>query len=587
MKHSTELHLGQILVNDGKLDPDDLEMALREHRKTEERIGEILIKMNLVSVEDVLKAVAFQLSMPYVKLSEIKIPKEVIEKIPAKLVTHYNLIPVELNDGILRVAISDPLDIHTLDDLRMMLKMEVEPVVSAPKEILDAIRNYYGIGAETVEEMMSEGQGNVSLEVEAKEIEDIDEMAEDASIVRFVNQIVSEAFHDRATDIHIEPLEKELRIRYRIDGVLYEAAIPPAIRRFQSAIISRVKIMADMNIAERRLPQDGKIKIKMGETDYDLRVSAVPTPYGESIAIRILSRDSELCTLDRLGFDEEHIRTLRELIKKPHGIILITGPTGSGKSTTLYAALSEINSVDKKIITIEDPIEYRIAGVMQIQVVPPIGLTFARILRNLLRQDPDVMMVGEIRDQETAEITIRTALTGHLVFSTIHTNDACGAVTRLLDMGIEPFLVSSSVEGLIAQRLVRVLCPECKASYTPREELIERMNTRHEDITDATFYRPVGCEACRYTGYKGRTAVYELVKMNESFRRLVVDREPANVLRREAIKSGMKPIRLDGWHKVKNGITTIDEVMRVTMEDEFDYYEEMLEEEQKGKKNPK
>ncbi|MCX7000086.1 MAG: GspE/PulE family protein, partial [Candidatus Sumerlaeota bacterium] len=280
-----------------------------------------------------------------------------------------------------------------------------------------------------------------------------------------------------------------------------------------------------------------------------------------------------------------HIRTLRELIKKPHGIILITGPTGSGKSTTLYAALSEINSVDKKIITIEDPIEYRIAGVMQIQVVPPIGLTFARILRNLLRQDPDVMMVGEIRDQETAEITIRTALTGHLVFSTIHTNDACGAVTRLLDMGIEPFLVSSSVEGLIAQRLVRVLCPECKASYNPREELIERMNTRHEDISDATFYRPVGCETCRYTGYKGRTAVYELVKMNESFRRLVVDREPANVLRREAIMGGMKPIRLDGWHKVKKGITTIDEVMRVTMEDEFDYYEEVLKEEQKGKKN--
>lgn len=572
MKHSTELHLGQILVNNGKLDPDDLEMALREHRKTGERIGEILVKMNLVSVEDVLKGVAFQLAMPYIKLSEIKIPKEIIERIPAKLATHYNLIPVEMTDGILRVAVSDPLDIHTLDDLRMMLKVEVEPIVSAPKEIEDAIRKYYGIGAETVEEMMDEGSGSQSVEVESHDIEDIDEMAEDASIVRFVNQIISEAFRDRATDIHIEPLEKELRIRYRIDGVLYEAAIPPAIRRFQNAIISRVKIMADMNIAERRLPQDGKIKVKMGETDYDLRVSSVPTPYGESIAIRILSRDSELCTLDKLGFDPDHIKILRELILKPHGIILITGPTGSGKSTTLYAALSEINSVDKKIITIEDPIEYRISGVTQIQVVPQIGLTFARILRTLLRQDPDVMMVGEIRDQETAEITIRTALTGHLVFSTIHTNDACGAVTRLLDMGIEPFLVSSSVEGLIAQRLVRVLCPECKAPYMPRTELIERLNSRREDISDATFFRPVGCEKCRYTGYHGRTAVYELVKLNESFRRLIINREPANILRKEAMKDGMKPIRLDGWHKVKHGITTTDEVMRVTMEDEFDSF---------------
>ncbi len=576
MMQGTELQLGQVLVNEGKLDPDDLEMALREHRKTGERLGEILVKMNLVTIEDVLKAVASQLSMPYIKLSEITIPQDVIEKIPAKLVTHYNLIPVEQSNGVLKVAVSDPLDIHTLDDLRMLLKTEVEPVVSAPKEIDDAIKKYYGIGAETVEEMIGEGEGNnTAVEVEAGEIEDIDEMAEDASIVRFVNQIISEAFTDRATDIHIEPLEKELRIRYRIDGVLYEAAIPSAIRRFQSAIISRVKIMSDMNIAERRLPQDGKIKVKMGDMDYDLRVSSVPTPYGESLAIRILSRDSDLCTLDRLGFDEEHIRTLREMIVKPHGIILITGPTGSGKSTTLYAALSEINSVDKKIITIEDPIEYRITGVTQIQVVPQIGLTFGRTLRTILRQDPDVIMVGEIRDHETAEVTIRTALTGHLVFSTIHTNDACGAVTRLLDMEIEPFLVSSSVEGIIAQRLVRVLCPECKASYTPHSELITKLNTRNEDISDASFYRPVGCEGCRYTGYRGRTAVYELVKVNEPLRRLIVEREPANVLRKEAIRWGMKPLRTDGWHKVKRGITTIDEVLRVSMEDEFQEFEDL------------
>ena len=569
MMQNSQRQLGQILVSEGKLDPDNLEMALREQKKTGERLGELLVKMNFVSIEEVLKAVASQLSMPYMKLSDIDIPKEIIAKIPAKLVIHYNLIPIDQSNGVLRVAISDPLDIHTLDDLRMLLKIEVEPVVSPPKEIHDAIKKYYGIGAETVEEMVGADEEEGKVEVEAGEIEDIDEMAEDASIVRFVNQIISEAFRDRATDIHIEPLEKELRIRYRIDGVLYEAAIPSAIRRFQNAIISRIKIMSDMNIAERRLPQDGKIKVKMSEKDYDLRVSSVPTPYGESIAIRILSRDSELCTLDRLGFDSDHSEILREMIVKPHGIILITGPTGSGKSTTLYASLSEINSVDKKIITIEDPIEYRIEGVTQIQVVPPIGLTFARILRTLLRQDPDVIMVGEIRDQETAEITIRTALTGHLVFSTIHTNDACGAVTRLLDMGIEPFLVSSSLEGIIAQRLVRVMCKECKTPYSPRMELIDKLNATKEDISEAEFYRPVGCESCRYTGYRGRTAVYELVKMTESFRRMVVDREPANILRKQAIGQGMKPIRLDGWHKVKNGVTTIDEVLRVTMEDEF------------------
>lgn len=570
---NTEVELGRILVENGKLDPDDLDMALREHHKTGDRVSNILVKMNLVAEEEVLKALAVQHSLQYMKLSEVTIPSEIISMIPAKLATHYEIIPVENSNGVLRIALSDPLDIQTLDNLRMALKMEVEPIISTHKEIMDAIKKYYGIGAETIDEMMDHGDGNQSLEVETSDIEDIDAMAEDASIVRFVNQIISEAFRDRATDIHVEPLEDELRIRYRIDGVLYEAAIPPAIRRFQSAIISRVKIMADMNIAERRLPQDGKIKVKRGETDYDMRVSSVPTPYGESIALRILSRDSHLCTLDRLGFEGEHINMLRDMIVKPHGIVLITGPTGSGKSTTLYASLSEINSADKKILTVEDPIEYRIPGVTQIQVVPPIGLTFARVLRTLLRQDPDVIMVGEIRDQETAEITIRTALTGHLVFSTIHTNDACGAVTRLQDMGIEPFLVSSSLEGIIAQRLVRVLCSECKTSYTPPPALISKVNTWNEDDSGATYFRPVGCETCRYTGYLGRTAVYELVKIDESMRRLIVERQPANILRKEAINQGMKPIRVAGWHKVKQGVTTIDEVLRVTMEEEFRHTE--------------
>ncbi|AXA36412.1 MAG: type II secretion system protein GspE [Candidatus Sumerlaea sp.] len=565
---NSDRQLGQILVMQGKLDADDLELALREHHKTGERLDSILLKMGLASEEDVLRALAEQLQLPFVRLSEHTIPKDVIEKIPAKLVSHYHLVPIEQTNGTLRVAVSDPLDIHTLDDLRMILKVEVEPVVATYKDIEDAIKRYYGIGAATVEELMEESGGETTIEVD-RTIEDIDEMAEDASIVRFVNQIIAEAIADRATDIHVEPFEQELRIRYRIDGMLYEAAIPPSIKRFQSAIISRIKIMADMNIAERRLPQDGKIKVKVQEKDFDLRVSTLPTPYGESISIRILSRESELVSLDKLGLDEYHLKILRRMIQKPHGIIFVTGPTGSGKSTTLYAALREINTIDKKILTVEDPIEYRIPGVTQVQVNPQIDLTFARVLRTMLRQDPDVIMVGETRDPETAQAAIRAALTGHLVFSTLHTNDAAGAVSRLLDMGIEPFLVASSVEGLIAQRLVRVLCPDCKVPYTPTPEVLARLKVNRLDVTDATLMRPAGCERCRYTGFRGRTAIYEIIKVTEDLKQMIVARRPSNEIKQQAIANGMRTIREDGWLKVRAGLTTIDEVLRVTMEDEF------------------
>lgn len=563
-----ERQLGQLLVTHGKLDADDLEIALREHHKTGERLGAVLVKMGIVSEDDVMRALAEQLQLPYVKPSELQIRKEVIEKIPAKLVNHYRLVPIEQTNGTIRVAVCDPLDIHMLDDLHLMLKLEVEPVVATGKEIDDAIKKYYGIGAATVEELMEDRSGEATIDVD-RPVEDIDEMAEDASIVRFVNQIIAEAMSDRATDIHVEPLEHELRIRYRIDGMLYEAAIPPSIKRFQSAIISRVKIMADLNIAERRLPQDGKIKIKMADKEYDLRVSTVPTPYGESISIRILSRDSELVTLERLGLDEHNAGLLRPMINKPHGILFVTGPTGSGKSTTLYAALTEINQVDKKILTVEDPIEYRIPGVTQVQVQEHIDLTFKHVLRAFLRQDPDVIMVGETRDPETAQTAIQAALTGHLVFSTLHTNDAAGAVSRLMDMGIEPFLIASSVEGLLAQRLVRVLCPECKAAFQPGPEVLARLSLNRLNVEGAHFMRPVGCEKCRYTGFRGRTAIYEIIKVNEDLKRLIVERQPSNVLKKQAIAMGMRTIREDGWLKVRDGVTTIDEVLRVTMEDEF------------------
>ncbi|MCX7018697.1 MAG: ATPase, T2SS/T4P/T4SS family [bacterium] len=565
---SEDKMLGQILVMSGKLDADDLELALREHGKTGDRLASVLAKLGMVSDEDIQKALAQQMQMPYVKISDMQIRKEIIERIPAKLVNHYHLVPIDQHNGTIRVAVSDPLDIHKLDDLRLMLKLEVEPVVATSKEIDEAIKKYYGIGADTMEELMEDKGSGVSIDVET-EVADIDEMAEDASIVRFVNQIIAEAMNDRGTDIHVEPLEHELRIRYRIDGMLYEAAIPPSIKRFQSAIISRIKIMADMNIAERRLPQDGKIKTKWQDKEFDLRVSTLPTPYGESISIRILSRDSELVSLNKLGLDEHNIKLLRRMINKPHGILFVTGPTGSGKSTTLYAVLSEINTIDKKILTVEDPIEYRISGVTQVQVVPQIDLTFARVLRTMLRQDPDVIMVGETRDPETAQAAIRAALTGHLVFSTLHTNDAAGAVSRLLDMGIEPFLVASSVEGLVAQRLVRVLCPECKQQFTPPPEALRRFKVNNLDIEGAVFMRPVGCEKCRYTGFRGRTAIYEIIKIDEEIKPLVVDRQPSNVIKKQALAAGMRTIREDGWMKVRAGTTTFDEVLRVTMEDEF------------------
>ncbi len=569
MMFTQEQQLGQVLVSQGKLDPDDLEMAVREHNKTGDRLAGVLVRMGLSSEEEVQRALAEQLQMPFVKISERQIPKEIVEKMPAKLVNHYNLVPLEQNNGTLRVAVVDPLNIHMLDDLRFLLKVEIEPVVSTKKEIDDAIKRYYGIGAATVEGMIEDHRDDGNPVDAERGIENIDEMAEDASIVRFVNQIINEAMNDRATDIHVEPLEQELRVRYRIDGLLYEAAIPPSIKRFQSAIISRIKIMADLNIAERRLPQDGKIKIRAGEKEFDLRVSTVPTPYGESIAIRILSRESELVSLERLGLDDHNLSLLSVMIEKPHGILFVTGPTGSGKSTTLYASLSTINKTDKKILTVEDPIEYRIPGVTQVQVQEHIDLTFKHVLRSFLRQDPDVIMVGETRDSETAQTAIQAALTGHMVFSTLHTNDACGAVSRLMDMGIEPFLIASSVEGLIAQRLVRVLCPHCKESYNPPEEVLARLRTQKMDITGANFMRPVGCEKCRFTGFRGRTAIYEIVKITESLKAMIVDRRPANVLKKQAIADGLRTIREDGFIKVKAGVTTIDEVMRVTMEDEF------------------
>lgn len=570
MIQTTDTQLGQILVEMGRLDPDMLDVAIRDAHKTNERLEAVLVKMGLCEEEDVLQAVAKSLHLPYRKLGDLDPETESLRLIAAELADHYKIVPVSFKDGVLNVATSDPHDLFMVDELRRQLNVDVEMVVATRLEIEKAYNRIYGIGGAVMQRLTQEADElPAGAEISLSDNIDIDEMAADATIVRFVNQLIQEAMRDRATDIHVEPMEKELRIRYRIDGMLYEAPIPPAIKRFQAAIISRLKIMADLNIAERRLPQDGKIKVRMGEKEYDLRTATVPTPYGEAIAIRILSRDSELKTMEKLGFTPHHQSIMRQMIQKPYGIIFVTGPTGSGKSTTLYAALSEINSIDRKIITIEDPIEYRIPGVTQIQVNPAIELTFARVLRTTLRLDPDVIMVGETRDPETAKITIATAMTGHLVFSTLHTNDAAGAFTRLNDMGVEPFLIASSVEGVLAQRLVRVLCQQCSQPYHPEADLIRQVNMTREDPSRIQFRRHAGCEACRYTGYAGRTAVIEMIRMNESIRRKIVSNCSASEIKAVALKNGMRPIRFDGWDKIRQGLTTCEEVLRVTMEDEF------------------
>ncbi|CAN5199466.1 N/A [soil metagenome] len=586
MIQTTESLLAKTLLEMGHVDPDMMDAAIRDAHKNNDRLENVIVKMGLCEEEDVLQAVAKTLHLPYRKLGELQPDDEAIRLIHAEVAEHYEIVPVSFIDSILLIATARPHDMYMVDELRRQLNVEIEIVVASKGEIDKAYNNIYGIGGAVMQRLADESSvaRGGEAELNLSDNIDIDEMAADATIVKFVNQLIQEAMRDRATDIHVEPMDRELRIRYRIDGMLYEAPIPPAIKKFQAAIISRFKIMADLNIAERRLPQDGKIKIKMGDKEFDLRVATVPTPYGEAIAIRILSRNSDLVTMEKLGFSERHRTIMRQMIQKPYGIIFVTGPTGSGKSTTLYAALSEINSIDRKIITIEDPIEYRIPGVTQIQVNPTIDLTFARVLRSTLRLDPDVIMVGETRDPETAKITIATAMTGHLVFSTLHTNDACGAFTRLNDMGVEPFLIASSVEGVLAQRLVRVLCPHCKQPHKPDPNLIRQLNMTREPVEDLQFMRPGGCEACRYTGYMGRTALHEVVRMDEAVRRRVVTSSSASDIKAVAMKQGMLPIRFDGWNKIKTGQTTCEEVLRVTMEDEFNNeYEQSLVAEAQGK----
>jgi type II secretion system protein E len=517
--------------------------------------------------EDVfLQKLSHALNWPFLEMAKLDIPLPARTKISTKVAFQHSVMPTNLSDGTVQVAVSNPFDTAMLSAVRFDARGPVQFALAPKAEIEKALKKYYGVGAETLDEM-KEGSEDEPLELLIGDKE-ITEGEQEASVIKFVNQVIWEAYKDRSTDIHLEPQEDELRIRYRIDGILHQTPMPPQLKRFQAAIISRIKVMSGMNISEKRLPQDGRINVRIKGEEIDIRVSTVPTVYGESVSLRLLSRGKIFMSLDKLGFSPQDEVAIREIIIKPHGILLVTGPTGSGKSTSLYAMLSTINSVQKRIITVEEPVEYELKGINQIAVRPEIGLTFAMGLRHILRQDPNVIMVGEIRDRETAEIAIRAALTGHLVFSTLHTNDAPSAFTRLIDMGIEPFLVASSVEAVMAQRLVRTICPRCKTEQKVERNYLLKIGFPEEEIETTKFMRGAGCEECRQLGYQGRLAIYELLVLNEALRPLILSRAAATTIAQRAMEHGMRTLRVDGWNKVKGGITTIEEVLRVTQIEE-------------------
>jgi type IV pilus assembly protein PilB len=560
--------IGKLLLDQGIITQEQLEIGLKEQRKTHEHICTTLVRLGFALEERIFTVLSHQLKVPYIKLNDLDIASLVIQKVTPKFSSHYKIIPIDLTENTLTIAMADPLDIRTLDDLRLLLGFEVKGVLTSEFQIQEAIRKYYGVGAETLEKMIQQQLPAEEAKLDIQKTEDLEALAEGASIIKFVNQILTEAIKDRATDIHLEPFEGELRTRFRIDGILYNINTPKTISSFHQAIVSRIKIMAHLNIAEHRLPQDGRIKIGVNNTELDLRISTLPTAFGEAVHIRILSQRFFL-ELERLGLLPQDLAIIEQVIKKPHGIIFVTGPTGSGKSTTLYASLARINSDSVKIITIEDPIEYQLKGVNQMQVIPKIGLDFAMGLRHMLRHDPDIMMIGEVRDYETAEIAIRAALTGHLVFSTLHTNDASGAVTRLVDMGIEPFLVSSSLECLIAQRLVRVICPKCKVALPSKKAILGQIEDMDMIHKNTVFYEGKGCEECRFTGYQGRTAIYEILNVTDAIRDLIIKHASSQQIKQKAISQGMRTMRQNGMQKVEAGVTTLTEVMRVTQQEEL------------------
>jgi len=564
--------LGQILKETAGLSEEKLAEALAQQAEKGGRLGEILVGLKVLGEEEVLRALAIQLDLPFsAKLSIDEITPDLIEKLPINFAKQAKLLPLRQEGGAIVLATGDPLDTALLDEARLLLEISVVPHVAPPQAILDAINKVYDRAANEAQRLMDDlaTEDLDSLAHELEEPQDLLDAGDDeAPIIKLVNSLLFQAAKERASDIHIEPFERDLSVRFRVDGVLREKIRPP--KRFQKAIASRVKIMGSLNIAETRLPQDGRIRIKLAGRDIDIRLSTVPTTHGERIVMRLLDKSAVLLDLASLGFNPSQLEAMDSMIHRSHGIFLVTGPTGSGKSTTLYAALSKINTPELNILTVEDPVEIQLKGIGQVQVNPKIDLTFASGLRSFLRQDPDVIMVGEIRDLETAEIAIQASLTGHLVFSTVHTNDAPGAVTRLIDMGVEPFLVASSLMGCLAQRLVRVVCKECREPYLPSAEELAEIGlppTALQDSGVAHVYRERGCSTCNDTGYKGRIGIYEMMLVTDDIRQQILKKVDSGTIKKTAISQGLRTLLQDGALKVLKGATTIPELLSVTQED--------------------
>ncbi len=556
--------LSEIVVDSGKISREKLEKVLTTPMATTEGLGQRLVNLGLISETSLLEIMSEYLQIPVVPLKEFAHQTVMLDSLSEKFMRHYRFVPLTLENNVLTIAVSDPYDIYTVDAVRLATNCEVKVNLAREEEILDTVGKLFNTDTSSMGRII-EDIGKDADELSFEDDGDVDHLkglASEAPVIRLVNLLITRAIELRASDIHWEPFEGDFKVRYRIDGVLHDVEAPP--KRLQAAVISRIKIMAKLNIAERRLPQDGRIKLRVLGKEIDFRVSTLPTMFGESVVLRILDRESVILDLEKLGFPQYDLQKFRDLINRPYGIILVTGPTGSGKTTTLYAALSEINSPEKKIITVEDPIEYQLGGVNQVQVKSTIGLSFANILRSILRQDPDIIMIGEIRDAETAEIAIHAALTGHLVFSTLHTNDAAGAVTRLLEMGMENYLISSSMLGIMAQRLVRVICPECKEIYTPEIGVLEELEVDKQEAKGQTVFRGRGCERCAGTGYRGRQGIYELLPINDDIRELILEKAPSNAIKDKGRSFGMKTLREAGWDKVRRGISTVSEVLRVT-----------------------
>jgi type IV pilus assembly protein PilB len=564
--------IGEILIKRGLVTEKQIQEALAEQKrsKNKTRLGSILIKRGYITEDQLVDSLSKELGIPAVNLSRYEISRQAVKLIPVEIANKYQIIPIDKVGNTITLAMVDPLNIFAIDDVKFMTGCNVEPVVSAEVSIKNAIEKYYDTGV-SIKDVMKDVEESVVeiVEEEKAEEEDITKLkaqVKEAPVVKLVNLFITDAVKRGASDIHLEPYENDFRVRYRIDGVLYEVMSPPL--QLKSAIISRIKIMAELDIAERRLPQDGRIKVRVGGRMIDLRVSTLPTLFGEKVVMRILDRSSLSLDLATLGFEKDEFEKFMKGITTPYGIILITGPTGSGKTTTLYAALHKINTTETNIMTAEDPVEYNLPGINQVQTKPEIGLTFASSLRAFLRQDPDIVMVGEIRDYETAEIAIKAALTGHLVLSTLHTNDAPSAVSRLLNMGVEPFLISSSLLMTVAQRLVRKICSHCKERVVLSPEVIERLGLSKEEVNATTFFKGRGCDDCSNTGYRGRTAIYEVMSVTDPIRELILQKVPAGEIKEKARALGMRTLRENAIRKLKQGITTAEEVLRVTFSEE-------------------